>query len=54
VKQGVRMHSCRQCNFDLCDGCFQGEEPTDSKGESSAEEEKEEPTGSEGESAEDE
>ena len=24
VEQGVCMHSCRECNFDLCDGCFQG------------------------------
>ena len=24
VEQGVRMHSCRECDFDLCDGCFQG------------------------------
>ena len=23
VEDGVRMHSCRECDFDLCDGCFQ-------------------------------
>jgi hypothetical protein len=32
------MRSCRQCDFDLCDGCFQGEEPTGSEGESAEEE----------------
>ena len=41
------MRSCRQCDFDLCDGCFQGEESTGSEGESA---EEEEPTGSESDS----
>ncbi len=31
VEQGVRMHSCRECDFDLCDECFQGSTATGSR-----------------------